>query len=95
MSTGFNTSHQLSDLISADVLGDTVLILAPFFLIYKATVLTTAQRVRVICLFSTSAITTAVSLTHSYYVFTEGQLKEAVSAMFEVQFQRSVLGQAR
>ncbi|KIK36529.1 hypothetical protein CY34DRAFT_16319 [Suillus luteus UH-Slu-Lm8-n1] len=69
--------------IVTDVLGDTVLILAPFFLIYKATVLTTAQRVRVICLFSTSAITTAVSLTHSYYVFTEGQLKEAVSAMFE------------
>ncbi|KAG1737309.1 hypothetical protein EDB19DRAFT_987491 [Suillus lakei] len=68
--------------IVTDVLGDTVLILAPFILIYKAT-LTTAQRVRVICLFSTSAITTAVSLTHAYYVFTEGQLKEAVSAMFE------------
>ncbi|KAG1745562.1 hypothetical protein EDD22DRAFT_786100, partial [Suillus occidentalis] len=70
--------------IVTDVLGDTVLILAPFFLLYKATALTTAQRVRVICLFSTSAITTAVSLVHSYYVFTEGQLKEAVAAMFEV-----------
>ncbi|KAG1803130.1 uncharacterized protein BJ212DRAFT_1396743 [Suillus subaureus] len=62
--------------------GDTVLILAPFLLIYKAT-LTTPQRVRVICLFSTSAITTAVSLTHAYYVLTVGELKEAVSAMFE------------
>lgn len=69
--------------IVTDVLGDTVLILAPFILIYKATILTTAQRVRVICLFSTSAITTAVSLAHAYYVFTEGELKEAVAAMFE------------
>ncbi|KAG2124163.1 hypothetical protein BD769DRAFT_1468852 [Suillus cothurnatus] len=69
--------------IVTDVFGDTVLILAPFILIYKAT-LTTAQRVRVICLFSTSAITTAVSLTHAYYVFTVGGLQEAVSAMFEV-----------
>ncbi|KAG1872289.1 hypothetical protein F4604DRAFT_2013148 [Suillus subluteus] len=68
--------------IVTDVLGDTVLILAPFLLIYKAT-LTTAQRVRVICLFSTSAITTAVSLTHAYYVLTVGELKEAISAMFE------------
>ncbi|KAG1808373.1 uncharacterized protein BJ212DRAFT_1303001 [Suillus subaureus] len=68
--------------IVTDVLGDTVLILAPFLLIYKAT-LTTPQRVRVICLFSTSAITTAVSLTHAYYVLTVGELKEAVSAMFE------------
>ncbi|KAG2341768.1 hypothetical protein BDR05DRAFT_964773 [Suillus weaverae] len=68
--------------IVTDILGDTVLILAPFLLIYKAT-LTTAQRVRVICLFSTSAITTLVSLTHAYYVLTVGGLKEAVSAMFE------------
>ncbi|KAG1775294.1 hypothetical protein EV702DRAFT_1120009 [Suillus placidus] len=68
--------------IVTDILGDTVLILAPFLLIYKAT-LTTAQRVRVICLFSTSAITTLVSLTHAYYVITVGGLKEAVSAMFE------------
>ncbi|KAG2030151.1 hypothetical protein BDR03DRAFT_1017453 [Suillus americanus] len=68
--------------IVTDVLGDTVLILAPFLIIYKAT-LTTAHRVRVICLFSTSAITTVVSLTHAYYVLTVGELKEAVSAMFE------------
>ncbi|KAG2047236.1 hypothetical protein BDR06DRAFT_944396 [Suillus hirtellus] len=68
--------------IVTDVLGDIILILAPFLIIYRAT-LTTAQRVRVICLFSTSAITTAVSLTHAYFVFTVGELKEAVSAMFE------------
>lgn len=89
----FNTNYRFSDLISADVLGDIVLILAPFLIIYRAT-LTTAQRVRVICLFSTSAITTAVSLTHAYFVFTVGELKEAVSAMFEVQYQHSKFRQA-
>lgn len=68
--------------IVTDVLGDMVLILAPFILIYKAT-LTRAQKVRVICLFSTSAITTIVSLAHAYYVLTVGELKEAVAAIFE------------
>ncbi|KAG2124209.1 hypothetical protein DEU56DRAFT_917083 [Suillus clintonianus] len=68
--------------IVTDVLGDTVLILAPFLLIHKAT-LTPSQRIRVICIFSTSAIITVVSLVHAYYVFTDGELKEAVAAMFE------------
>jgi hypothetical protein len=69
--------------ISADVFGDTILILAPFRLIYKVR-LTKAQKIRILAIFSTSAITTIVSLAHSYYVLTDGGLKEAVAAMVEV-----------
>lgn len=76
----------MSDLIRpADVLSDTILILAPFRLVYRVR-LSRAQKIRVLAIFSTSAITTIVSLTHAYYVITDGGLKEAVAAMFEVWF---------
>ncbi|KAG1733114.1 hypothetical protein EDB19DRAFT_1831053 [Suillus lakei] len=65
-----------------DVLGDSVLILAPFCLIYKVR-LSRAQKVRVLSVFSTSAITTIVSLTHAYYIFSGGGLKEVMAAMVE------------
>lgn len=65
-----------------DVLGDSVLILAPFHLIYKVR-LSRAQKVRVLSVFSTSAITTIVSLTHAYYIFSGGGLKEVMAAMIE------------
>lgn len=68
--------------IITDVLGDSILILAPFRLIYKVR-LTTAQKIRILTIFSTSAITTIVSLAHAYYVLSEGGLKEAVAAMVE------------
>jgi hypothetical protein len=68
--------------IITDVFGDTILILAPCRLIYKVR-LTRAQKIRVLAIFSTSAITTVVSLAHAYYVLSDGGLKEAVSAMFE------------
>jgi hypothetical protein len=69
--------------IITDVFGDTILILAPFRLIYKVR-LTKAQKIRILAIFSTSAITTIVSLAHSYYVLTDGGLKEAVAAMVEI-----------
>ncbi|KAG2747311.1 hypothetical protein P692DRAFT_201867081 [Suillus brevipes Sb2] len=68
--------------IITDVIGDSILILAPFRLIYKVR-LTKAQKIRILTIFSTSAITTVVSLAHAYYVLSDGGLKEAVAAMVE------------
>ncbi|KAG2040527.1 hypothetical protein BDR03DRAFT_949015 [Suillus americanus] len=68
--------------IITDVFGDTILILAPFRLIYKVR-LTRTQKIRILAIFSTSAITTIVSLAHAYYVLSDGGLKEAVAAMVE------------
>jgi hypothetical protein len=69
--------------IITDVFGDTILILAPCRLIYKVR-LTRAQKIRILSIFSTSAITTVVSLAHAYYVLSDGGLQEAVAAMVEV-----------
>ncbi|KAG1809634.1 uncharacterized protein BJ212DRAFT_1279157, partial [Suillus subaureus] len=69
--------------IITDVFGDTILILAPIRLIYKVR-LTKAQKIRILAIFSASAITTAVSLAHAYYVLSDGGLREAVAAMVEV-----------
>ncbi|KAI5996866.1 hypothetical protein F5J12DRAFT_852610 [Pisolithus orientalis] len=69
-------------LIITDVIGDSILILAPFRLIYKIK-LTAAQKIRLLSIFSTSAITTAVSLIHTYYVYSDGGLKEAITAIIE------------
>ncbi|KAG2104354.1 uncharacterized protein F5147DRAFT_704035 [Suillus discolor] len=68
--------------IITDVFGDTVLILAPFRLIYKVR-LTKAQKIRILAIFSTSAITTVVSLVHAYYILSNEGLKEAMAAAVE------------
>ncbi|KAG1778167.1 hypothetical protein EV702DRAFT_190738 [Suillus placidus] len=68
--------------IITDVLGDFVLILAPFCLIYRVR-LSGGQKVRVLSVFSASAITTIVSLTHSYYIFSGGGPKEVMAAIVE------------
>ncbi|KAG1819111.1 uncharacterized protein BJ212DRAFT_72835 [Suillus subaureus] len=65
-----------------DVLADFFLIVAPFFLIYKVR-LSRSQKVRILSVFSTSAITTIVSLTHAYYIFAGGGLKEVMAAIVE------------
>ncbi|KAG1808972.1 uncharacterized protein BJ212DRAFT_632023 [Suillus subaureus] len=65
-----------------DVLGDLFLIFAPFSLLYKVR-LSRAQKVRVFSVFSASAITTIVSLTHAYYIFSGGGTKEVMAAMVE------------
>ncbi|KAG1821065.1 uncharacterized protein BJ212DRAFT_977470 [Suillus subaureus] len=46
--------------------------------------LTKAQKIRILAIFSTSAITTVVSLVHAYYVLSDGGLREAVTAMVEI-----------
>jgi len=69
--------------IITDVFGDFILIVAPFRLIYKVR-LSQHQKIRILSIFSTSAITTVVSLAHAYYVFSDGGLKESLAAMVEV-----------
>ncbi|KIO02121.1 hypothetical protein M404DRAFT_148358, partial [Pisolithus tinctorius Marx 270] len=69
--------------IITDVLGDTILILAPFHLIYKVR-LTKAQKIRLLSIFSTSGATTIVSLTHAYYLLSDGGLKEILAAIVEL-----------
>ncbi|KAG1785744.1 uncharacterized protein HD556DRAFT_1249330 [Suillus plorans] len=68
--------------IITDVFGDTVLILAPFRLIYKVR-LTKAQKIRILAIFSTSITTTVVSLVHAYYILSDEGLNEAMAAMVE------------
>ncbi|KAG1884283.1 hypothetical protein F4604DRAFT_1732496, partial [Suillus subluteus] len=68
--------------IITDVLGDFVLILAPFSLLYKIR-LSTGQKVRVLAVFSASAITTIVSLTHAYYIFSGRGANEGMAAVVE------------
>ncbi|KAG2031155.1 hypothetical protein BDR03DRAFT_986583 [Suillus americanus] len=45
--------------------------------------LSRAQKVRILSVFSTSAITTIVSLTHAYFIFSGGGLKVIMAAMVE------------
>ncbi|KAG2144230.1 hypothetical protein DEU56DRAFT_910583 [Suillus clintonianus] len=42
-----------------------------------------AQKVRIISVFSASAITTVVSLTHAYYILFDGGLKVIMAAIVE------------
>ncbi|KAG1808980.1 uncharacterized protein BJ212DRAFT_1381788, partial [Suillus subaureus] len=65
-----------------DILGDFFLVLTPFYFIYKVR-LSRAQKVRILSVFSTSVITTVVSLTHAYYIFSGGGTKEGMAAVVE------------
>jgi len=68
--------------IITDVIGDTLLIIIPCQLVYKVR-LSWAQKIRIISIFSASAITTIVCLVHAYFLFTGGGLREAMAALFE------------
>ncbi|KAG2098939.1 uncharacterized protein F5147DRAFT_582871, partial [Suillus discolor] len=68
--------------IITDVLGDAVLIFAPFSLIYRVR-LSSPQKIRVLAVFSASMITTIVSLAHAYYIFSGGGTKEVMAAIVE------------
>lgn len=68
--------------IITDVLGDTVLIFAPFSLIYRIR-LSSPQKIRVLAVFSASMITTIVSLTHAYYISSNGGTKEVMAGVVE------------
>ncbi|KAG1789193.1 uncharacterized protein HD556DRAFT_826043 [Suillus plorans] len=68
--------------MTTDVLADVVLIIAPFSLIYKVR-LSRSQKVRILAVFSTSAVTTIVSLTHAYYILSGGGLREVMAGIVE------------
>ncbi|KAG1871891.1 hypothetical protein C8R48DRAFT_670331 [Suillus tomentosus] len=68
--------------IITDVLGDTVLIFAPFSLIYRIR-LSSPQKIRVLAVFSASMITTIVSLVHAYYISSDGGTKEVMAGVVE------------
>ena len=69
----------------ADVLSDALLIIIPCQLVYKIR-LSRSQKIRVLSIFSASAITTVVCLVHSYYLFTQAGITESVTATVEVWF---------
>ncbi|KDR74311.1 hypothetical protein GALMADRAFT_211910 [Galerina marginata CBS 339.88] len=68
--------------VITDVVSDAILILAPVRLVWK-TKLSAAQKVRVMAIFSTTLITTAVSLNHAYFVLKWGGLQEALAAILQ------------
>ena len=70
----------------ADVLGDALLIIIPCRLVYKVR-LSRSQKIRIISIFSASAITTVVCLVHAYYLFTQAGITEGVTAVVEVWLQ--------
>ena len=76
----------------ADVLSDALLIIIPCQLVYR-TRLSWSQKIRVLSIFSASAITTVVCLVHSYYLFAESGITESVTAIVEVWLQLRLLFQ--
>ncbi|PPQ82833.1 hypothetical protein CVT25_009208 [Psilocybe cyanescens] len=68
--------------VITDVLSDAILILAPTRLVWR-TKLSHAQKIRVIAIFSTTLITTAISLNHAYFVLKWGGLQEALAAVLQ------------
>jgi hypothetical protein len=68
--------------VITDVLCDAILIFIPIRLIWGVK-LTRAQKIRVSAIFSTTIITTAVSLNHAYAVLRRGGLDEALAAIIQ------------
>jgi hypothetical protein len=65
--------------VITDVLSDLILVLAPVGLVWKIR-LTKFQKFRIAAIFSTTIITTAVSLYHAHAVLRKGGLQEALAA---------------
>jgi len=65
------------------VVSDAILVLAPVRLVWRIK-LTPAQKIRVISIFSTTLVTTAISLNHAYFVLKWGGLQEALAAVMQV-----------
>ncbi|KAF8994593.1 hypothetical protein BDQ17DRAFT_1430971 [Cyathus striatus] len=68
--------------VITDVLCDSILIFIPIYLIWGVR-LTRAQKIRVSAIFSTTIISTAVSLNHAYAVLRQGGLHEALAATIQ------------
>jgi len=73
----------LTTLLAADVISDAILIFAPLQLVWRTT-LSRAQKIRITAIFSTTFITTAVSMNHVYFVLEKGGLEEALAAVIQV-----------
>lgn len=70
--------------ILADVVGDAIVILAPIRLVWRTT-LSKPQKIRIITIFSTTIIMTAVSLNHGFTVMLNGGgLTEALASLLQV-----------
>lgn len=67
----------------ADVVSDTILIVAPVSLLLRAR-LTRPLKIRLVSVFAATSITTAVSLWHAYAVLRIGGLWEIVAAVAQV-----------
>ncbi|CCL99491.1 uncharacterized protein FIBRA_01509 [Fibroporia radiculosa] len=68
--------------VIADVLGDSILIVAPIRLVWGIK-LTRPQKIRVIAVFSSTSLTTAVSLNHASWVLRDGGLIEALASVIQ------------
>ncbi|KAJ3554409.1 hypothetical protein NM688_g3128 [Phlebia brevispora] len=68
--------------VICDVFSDTVLIVAPIRLVYRVH-LSRSQKIRLTAIFSTTILTTVVSLNHAVWVLTAGGLKEALAAVIQ------------
>ena len=69
--------------VSGDVLSDTFIIVAPIRLVYRVS-LSRSQKIRLVAIFSTTIVTTIVSLNHAAFVITVGGLKEILAAIVQV-----------
>ncbi|KAF9545339.1 hypothetical protein CPC08DRAFT_392912 [Agrocybe pediades] len=68
--------------VITDVLSDAILVFAPIRLVWRIR-LTGAQKIRVIAIFSTTLVSTAISLNHAYFVLKWGGLQEALAAVMQ------------
>ncbi|KAF8816527.1 hypothetical protein BYT27DRAFT_7127747 [Phlegmacium glaucopus] len=68
--------------VITDIACDAILIFAPLRLVWK-TRLSRAQKIRLMSLFSTTIITTIVSMNHAYFVLKTGGLPEALAAVIQ------------
>ncbi len=86
--TGIYISNLLFTIISdisqlVDVISDAILIVAPIRLLWRIH-LESSTKIRLMAVFGTTLITTAVSLYHAYAVFRIGGLSEALAATIQV-----------
>lgn len=68
--------------ITVDVISDAILIVAPIRLLWRIH-LESSTKIRLMAVFGTTLITTAVSLYHAYAVFRIGGLSEALAATIQ------------
>ncbi|KIJ40421.1 hypothetical protein M422DRAFT_173811, partial [Sphaerobolus stellatus SS14] len=68
--------------VITDVLCDAFLIFVPLRLVWNIR-LTRAQKIRITAIFSTTIVTTCVSMNHAFFVLRAGGLKEALAAIVQ------------